>query len=165
MSIDNLVILWRKLIYVQHLRSFLIYQRTKISSYEKSGSSENNQVFVRNMSIRGLCSSQNWELPLYLDFDKKAMKKSLLFQIISEAEERSEGKCQVWAIILNVEKDKELIEELGLNEEISYFLNPVDSSRKVYCFADVFTLTKLQRKHIIEDGIKIKSDCKGVIKA
>ena len=123
-----------------------------------ASSDDDRQVLVRNVIVRGLCSSHNWELPLYLEFDRKAMRKNLLLQIISETEERS--GVQIWAIIVNMVQDIELINELGLNEEVTSFPNPFDNSRNVYCFADTFTLIEQQRKQILEHGVQIPGDYK-----
>ena len=136
----------------------IIEQCENISIPDIVHSSDNRQLLVQNVIVRGLCSSQYWELPLFFDFDRKVMRKGLLDQIILETEKRS--RVQVWAIVLNVVKDTELIEDLGLNEDVTSFPNPFDRSRKVYCFADTFTLIDQQRKYILEHGIEIKKDYK-----
>ena len=121
-------------------------------------SSSRKRLLVKNVVIRNLCGSNNWELPLYLDFDRKVLRKQILMEIISEVEEKTGGAVQVWAIVLSTIKDVELIEELCLDEEMNSFPNPVDSSRSVHCFADTNTLLYQLEKQIISHGIEIQNN-------
>ena len=104
-------------------------------------SSGNRSLLVKNIVIRSLFGSNQWDLPLYIDFNRKGLSKSLLMEIISEVEEKTEGTVQIWAIVLSSIRDVELIEELNLDDGIHSFINPVENNRSVYCFADVHTLS------------------------
>ena len=121
-------------------------------------STVNRSTLVKNIVIRNLFGSSQWDLPLYIDFDRKGLSKSLLMEIISEVEEKIEGTVQIWAIVLSSIRDTELIEELGLDDGIHSFINPVENNRSVYCFADVHTLLFEQEKQMILRGIEIQMD-------
>ena len=121
-------------------------------------SRKNKQILVKNLVIRNLCGSKNWELPLYLDFDRKGLGKQMLMEIISEVEDRTGSAVQIWAVVLSSLKDAELIEELNLDEETCSFINPADSSRSIYCFADTRTLVAQQEKEIIVHGIEMHKE-------
>ena len=109
------------------------------------------EVFVQNVMIRGLCSQEDWKCPLFVDFDRTAMTYDLLVQLITEAEEQA--GVEVWAVVFHVEKDAELIAHLGLTEEKTWFANPRDCNRNVYCVADIQSIIKMQTDALLDEGI------------
>ena len=105
---------------------------------------------MQNVMIRGLCSQEDWKCPLFVDFDRKAMTYDLLVQLITEAEEQA--GVEVWAVVFHVEKDAELIAHLGLTEEKTWFANPRDCNRNVYCVADMQSIIKMQTDALLDEG-------------
>ena len=108
------------------------------------------QVFIQNIMVRGLCSQEDWKFPLFVDFDRKALNHDLLIQLIEAAED--EGGVEVLAILFDVEKDSDLIADLGLTEERTWFPNPKDVSRNVYCFSDIRSIVAMQAEALLNEG-------------
>ena len=111
-----------------------------------SGSKE--QVFVQTVMVRGLCSQEDWKFPIFVDFDRKALNHDLLVQLINKAEEFVE----ICGVVFDVEKDADLIADLGLTEDKTWFSNPRDSNRNVYCFADMRSIIKMQTDALLDEG-------------
>ena len=107
-------------------------------------------VFVQNVMVRGLCSQDDWKFPLFVDFDRKALNHELLVQLIVAAEEQA--GLEVCAVVFDVEKDADLVADLGLTEGKTWFTNPKDSSRDVFCFSDIRSIIKMQTDAILNDG-------------
>ena len=107
-------------------------------------------VFVQNVMVRALCSQEDWKFPLFVDFDRKALNHELLVQLIVAAEE--EAGLEVCAVVFDVEKDADLVADLGLTEGKTWFTNPKDSSRDVFCFSDIRSIIKMQTDAILRDG-------------
>jgi hypothetical protein len=107
-------------------------------------------VFVQNVMVRGLCSQEDWKFPLYVDFDRKALNHELLVQLIVAAEDQA--GLEVCAVVFDVEKDADLVADLGLTEGKTWFTNPKDPSRDVFCFSDIRSIIKMQTDAIINDG-------------
>ena len=131
---------------------------SKQTASSHASGKENCSVHVQNVLIRDLCSPEDLKLPLFIEFDKKFIKKQFLLQSIREVEQCSNGKVQIWAVVFDAQKHGEVIDELGLNEEVSHFPHPVDpySGRNVYCFADINALIAMQQNDILENGIEIE---------
>ena len=107
-------------------------------------------VFVQNVMVRGLCSQEDWKFPVFVDFDRKALNHDLLVQLISASEEQA--GVEVCAVVFDVEKDANLIADLGLTEEKTWFSNPKDATRNVYCFSDIRSILKLQTDIVLNEG-------------
>ena len=109
------------------------------------------QVFIQSVMVRGLCSQEDWRFPLFVDFDRKALNHDLLVQLIEAAED--EAGVEVLAVLFDVEKDADLIADLGLTEERTWFQNPKDTSRNVYCFTDMRSVIAMQTDALLNEGI------------
>ena len=119
---------------------------------------DENQFFVQHILVRALYSSKSWELPIFIELNKTGVKKNVLFQLISELEIRTSGRVKVAAILLDTQNNTELIDDLGLNEEVHSFSHPTDSHRFIYCFADTITLLHQQIKCILDHSILINGE-------
>ena len=108
-------------------------------------------VFVQNVIVRGLCSQEDWKFPVFVDFDRKALNHDLLIQLILASEEQA--GVEVCAVVFDVEKDANLIADLGLTEEKTWFSNPKDATRNVYCFSDIRSILKLQTYIVLNEGV------------
>ena len=108
-------------------------------------------VFVQNVMVRGLCSQEDWKFPVFVDFDRKALNHDLLIQLISASEEQA--GVEVCAVVFDVEKDANLIADLGLTEEKTWFSSPKDASRSVYCFSDIRSILALQTDIVLNEGV------------
>ena len=108
------------------------------------------QVFIQNVMVRGLCSQEDWKFPLFVDFDRRALNHDLLVQLIEAAED--EAGLEVLAVLFDVEKDADLIADLGLTEEKTWFPNPKDASRNVYCFSDMKSIVAMQTEALLNEG-------------
>ena len=117
-----------------------------------------NQFFVQHIFVRALYSSKSWELPIFIDLNKNGVKKNILFQLILELEIRTSDRVKVAAILLNTQHNTELIDDLGLNEEVHSFSHPTDGDRFIYCFADTITLLHQQIKCILDHSILINGE-------
>ena len=102
--------------------------------------------------VRGLCSQEDWKFPLFVDFDRKALNHELMVQLIVAAEEQA--GLEICAVVFDVEKDADLTADLGLTEEKTWFTNPKDSSRNVYCFSDMRSIIRMQTDALLNDGKK-----------
>ena len=100
--------------------------------------------------VRGLCSQEDWKFPLFVDFDRKALNHELLVQLIAAAEDQA--GLEICAVVFHVERDADLIADLGLTEDKTWFVNPRDSNRNVYCFADMRSIIKMQTDALLNDG-------------
>ena len=109
-----------------------------------------DRVFIQNVMVRGLCSQEDWKFPIFVDFDRKALNHELLIQLIIAAED--EAGLEVCAVVFDVEKDADLVADLGLTEGKTWFTSPKDSSRDVYCFSDIRSLVKMQTDAILNNG-------------
>jgi hypothetical protein len=98
--------------------------------------------------IRGIC--QNWKQPIFYDFDSQ-MKADLLFQIIISIE--SHG-IQVWTIVFDL-GNVGLLNELGVNPEKPFFLNPFDPTRPIFVNPDAPHMLKLLRNHLLDQGFQL----------
>lgn len=116
---------------------------------------KNDQVLppskkVQVVMLRGLCA--NWKQPVFYNFDCP-MTPEILLDIILKVEEAG---IQIVAITCDGGATNQgLLKSLGVSTDRTHFLNPFDSSRKVYAFYDVPHLLKLIRNHIIDEGIFI----------
>ena len=108
------------------------------------------QVFIQSVMVRGLCSPEDWKFPLFVDFDRKTLNHDLLVQLIEAAED--EAGLEVCAVLFDVEKDADLIADLGLTEERTWFPNPKDASRNVYCFTDIRSVITMQTEALLNEG-------------
>ena len=129
---------------------------TSILTLGKNGQTQTDverrkdRVFIQNVMVRGLCSQEDWKFPVFVDFDRKALNHELLLQLIIVAED--EAGLEVCAVVFDVEKDADLVADLGLTEGKTWFTNPKDSSRDVYCFSDIRSIIKMQTDAILNDG-------------
>jgi len=102
--------------------------------------------------VRGLMTK--WKQPIYFDFNVM-LSATLLMKVISELE--SIG-YEVAACVCDMAGgNRGLLSHVGATESAPYFSNPVDTSRKVWCFADVPHLLKLLRNHFLDHGICLPS--------
>lgn len=90
-----------------------------------------------------------WKQPIYYDFDK-AMTKETLYNVIIALEEVGYKVVSVTSDMGG--KNKTLWNSLCINPDKTHFINPYDSSRKVFVFYDVPHLLKLARNHFVEKG-------------
>ncbi len=103
--------------------------------------------------LRGLL--HKWKLPIFFAFDT-AMTKNILLEIISKAEQH---KARIRGIACDLGNQK-LFAELGFSESQCWFLNPADSSRRIYVFPDVPHLLKLLRNHLLDQGLILNDGSK-----
>ena len=73
-----------------------------------------------------------------------------MVQLIEAAED--EAGLEVLAVLFDVEKDADLIADLGLTEEKTWFQNPKDASRNVYCFSDIKSIVTMQTEALLNEG-------------
>src|SRR6218665_2540380 len=102
--------------------------------------------------IRGLMTK--WKQPIYFDFNV-TLSATLLIKVISELE--SIGYEVVACACDMAGGNRGLLSHVGATESAPYFSNPVDTSRNVWCFADVPHLLKLLRNHFLDHGICLPS--------
>ena len=116
---------------------------------------ESDRVFgphkkVQVVMVRGLF--KKWKQPVYYDFDTP-MKTDLLSFIIKQVEEIG---IRVYGTNFDL-GNQGLLSSLKVTEEVPFFKNPADPSRKIYVFPDIPHLLKLCRNHLLDDGYLFRS--------
>lgn len=97
--------------------------------------------------MRGLCAK--WKQPVFFDFDV-TMDKDLLFLIINAIESAGIKVC---AIVSDLGGCGTLWKQLQIFTKTTCFLNPFDSQRKIWVFADMPHYIKLLRNHFLDEGL------------
>ena len=110
------------------------------------GPSKNMCVFM----ARGLFA--NWKQVVYFDYDV-VLTKDLLYSVVGAVE--SAG-YEILALVSDMgAMNRKLWSELGVSSDAPALAHPMDSNRKIFCFADVPHLLKLLRNHILDSGLSL----------
>lgn len=108
--------------------------------------------YVQVMVISGLIG--NWKQPIFYDFDC-VMTVEILSKVIVAVEEAG---FHVVAMVCDLGgSNRELLEKLKISVTKPWFVNPANSNKLVYVFADVPHLLKLLRNHFIDSGFIVNN--------
>lgn len=116
---------------------------------EKNDTLLHPSKFAQVIEIRGLF--RNWKQPVFYQFDCK-LTKNLIFKIITRLENIG---YNIVAMVSDLGGgNRGLWNELKVNENNNYFLNPV-TQKKLYVFGDAPHLVKLVRNHFLDSGFSV----------
>jgi len=95
----------------------------------------------------GICSK--WNQPIFYNYDT-TMTSELLSEIIVKVENAG---YNVTSIVHDFDtQNQSLWKSQSVSLDNPYFINPADTSRKVWTFADAPHMLKLVRNHILDQG-------------
>ena len=103
---------------------------------------------VQVVMVRGFASS--WKQPIYYSYDTN-MTPDLLLTIIKGVENAGFSVCSMVCDLAG--GNRGLLNKLGINENLTYFVNPSDNFRRIHVFADPPHLIKLIRNNFINHKI------------
>jgi hypothetical protein len=103
---------------------------------------------VQVLMASGICSK--WNQPIFYNYDT-TMTIELLSEIIVKVENAG---YNVTSIVHDFDtQNQSLWKSQSVSLDNPYFINPADTSRKVWTFADAPHMLKLVRNHILDQGL------------